>query len=139
MLKKDDRVLVIQMQDEQGCIVGFQFINESGDRAFAGNQGMLVLSNTWWDSRCTFHIVEGFATGTAVQWVFPGQHNIPVVAFSKGNLEKVEQLLTERIESERGFTPSIKVHHEVENIDLWDVVFVESARKRYAELMKEAA
>lgn len=139
MLKKDDRVLVIQMNDEDGCIVGFQFIAENGDRAFAGNQGMLKLSNEIPTEKSVFHIVEGYATGTAVNVNFPESHNIPIVAFSLGNLDKVEHLVRERVKDMHGFEPNILVHREPEGIDLWDLAFDPVKRARYFELMGEAA
>lgn len=133
-LSKGDRVLVIRMQDESGCFTGAQFINEQGDRAFAGSQGMLILSNAHWDSSSVFHVVEGYATGTAVNDVFPGEHNVPVVAFSLGNLSKVETLLRARIEQERDFTPKIIVHDEPEGIDCWDIAHDADKRARYFEI-----
>jgi hypothetical protein len=139
MLKPGDLVLVIQMYDENGVEAGYQLINESGDRAFAGSQGMLVLSNRIWDKQTVFHVVEGFATGTAVNQVFPGEENVPVVAFSMNNMPKVEQLLRERIRRERGFNPVIRIHDEPEGIDLWDVVHDREKRRRYIELQQGRA
>lgn len=138
-LSEGDKVLVIKMVDEQGIFNGVQLINEAGDRAFAGGQGMLVLSNTWWDEGCTFHVVEGYATGTAVPHMFKGEKDIPVVAFSLNNMTKVEQLLRSRINQEREFDPNIICHEEPEGIDIWDVVNDPEKRQRWAELQREAA
>lgn len=138
-LSEGDRVLVIKMVDEQGIFTGTQFINENGDRAFAGCQGMAILSNTPWTPDCVFHVVEGYATGTAVNGIFEGEQQIPVVAFSLGNLSKVEKLLRTRIKHERKFDPRILVHTEPEGIDLWDVLYDEEKRQRFTELQGRAA
>lgn len=138
-LSEGDHVLVIKMVDEQGIFTGVQLINEAGDRAFAGGQGMAILSNTLWDEGCTFHVVEGYATGTAVPHMFKGEKDIPVVAFSLNNVPKVERLLRTRINQEREFDPNIICHEEPEGIDIWDVVNDPEKRQRWAELRQEAA
>jgi hypothetical protein len=132
-LSKGDRVLVIQMQDENGCFTGVQLINEEGTKCFAGTQGMLILSNELFTKDCIFHIVEGYATATAVRHIFPESFNVPVVAFSKTSLEKVRDLLVGRIEKEYGFTPRTVLHHEEGNIDLWDVVYDPEAREKFKQ------
>lgn len=139
MLRTGERVLVIKMVDENGCFTGVQLINESGDRAFAGSQGMLILSNELWTADSTFHVVEGYATGTAVPKLFSGPKHIPVVAFSDSGMDKVTPLLRQRVKQERGFKPHIIVHHEPEKIDLWDVAYDPLKRARYYELRGAAA
>lgn len=132
-LKKGDRVLVIKMTDEDGCFVGVQLINEEGKKIFAGNAGMLICSYTEvLDNTVQFHVVEGYATATAVPRMYPDQNNIAVVAFSKGQLEKVARLIKDRF----GASTKVVVHHEHENIDLWDVVNIPEKRERYRELLK---
>ena len=80
-----------------------------------------------------FHVVEGYATATAVPYMYPDENNIAVVAFSKGQLENVAQLVRDRF----GNSTNIVIHHEWENIDLWDVVNIPEKRERYRELLKQ--
>lgn len=134
MIEKGERVLVIRMTDEDGCFVGSQLINEKGDKAFAGNAGMLIMQGVHAvTSETTFHVVEGFATGTAIPLIFPKESDVTVVAFSKSALAKTAQLMRER------FSKRVLTHHEVENIDMWDVVYDLEKRQRWAELHGEAA
>lgn len=131
MIEKGERVLVIQMTDEDGCFVGAQLINEEGKKAFAGNAGMLIMQGAQYiDSSSVFHVVEGFATGTAVPFHFKETRDIPVVAFSKSALDKAGDLLAARFGE-----GSVVVHHEVGNIDLWDLAYVPEAKARWAELV----
>lgn len=135
MIEKGERVLVIKMTDEDGCFVGVQLINEAGDKAFAGNAGILIgQGGQCIDVDSRFHIVEGYATATALRHIYPKYSDIGVVAFSKHALEKAAELISARFN-----TKNVVVHHEVENIDLWDVVHDEEKRNRWLELQGRAA
>ena len=130
VIKKGDRVLVIKMTDEDGCFVGVQLIGEDGAKVFAGNMGMLICSYTEVvGSDTNWHVVEGYATATAVPVMYPEAGNVAVVAFSKNALEKVSELIRARF----GDGSSVTVHHEIDNIDLWDVCYDEQKRARYLE------
>ena len=119
-IKKGDHCLVLKMVDEHNCFTGIQLINDDGNKIFLGCQGMMILQNNHpWTKHTEFHVVEGYATGTAVFPMFGNEH-VALVAFSKTRMDTVRDIFSQRIKQERGFTPKLFVHHEEDNIDLWD-------------------
>ena len=121
-IKEGDHCLVLKMVDEHNCFTGIQLINDEGNKIFLGCQGMMILQNNHpWTEDTTFHVVEGYATGTAV---FPlyGDQDVALVAFSKTRMDTVREIFNQRIKQERGFNPKIRVHHERNNVDLWDIL-----------------
>ena len=83
--------LIVPMRDWQGELTGVECINREGKKQTFGQKGLLIIGDTG-PPRATFdyendvHICEGFATGLAINRMFPGP---TVVAFGKSRLEQV--------------------------------------------------
>lgn len=111
-------VIVVPQRNIFEELVGLELISADGSKKTLGNKGHLIYGNAC-NTLAMVHVVEGWATGYAIQKYFPQYYSdrtcVVAIAFG-GGIEKLGKLIAKEFPAHLVVT-----HPEPNNRDFWDV------------------